>query len=132
MEKHVRLKIFLPDRIYNESDVNRVVVPGEKGNLTVLPDRAPIVLSLVNGYVNVLDTHGNVTDQYFIRGGVADIADNVCTVSTEAVISEEDIAKYGVVNYTNWRASRNRKRAVIRRYKRRTKVVDEGLKKQIR
>lgn len=131
MEKQVRLKIFLPDRVYKEVDVRRVVIPGENGDLTVLPERAPLVISLINGYVRILDAHDQVTDKFFIRGGVANIADNVCTISSEAVVSEEEISQFGIFNYVNWRASRNRKRAVIRRYKRRTKVVDETLKKQI-
>jgi len=74
MEKHVRLKIFTPDKVYKEQDVRRVVVPGADGDLTVLPERAPTVMVLTNGYVRVLDEHDGITDKYFIRGGIANIA----------------------------------------------------------
>ena len=46
MEKHVRLKIFTPDKVYKEQDVRRVVVPGADGDLTVLPERAPTVMAI--------------------------------------------------------------------------------------
>ena len=92
MEKHVRLKIFTPDKVYKEQDVRRVVVPGADGDLTVLPERAPTVMVLTNGYVRVLDEHDGITDKYFIRGGIANIADDICAISTEGVVSEDDTA----------------------------------------
>lgn len=128
MEKSVRLKIFLPDRIYKEQQARRVVIPGLEGDLTVLPERAPTVMTLTNGYVKVLDEQDKVTDKYFIVGGFANIADDVCIVSSEAVVPEEHISQYGVFNYANWRSSRERKQAVIGRYYRKLKRVDEHLK----
>lgn len=129
MEKNVRLKIFLPDKIYTEQDVYRVVIPGRNGDLTVLPERAPTIITLANGYIRVLDEQDNVTDKYFIVGGFANIADDVCIISSEAVVPEEHISQYGVFNYVNWRSSRKRKNAVIKRYHRKLKRVDEHLKK---
>ena len=116
MEKHVRLKIFTPDKVYKEQDVRRVVVPGADGDLTVLPERAPTAMVLTNGYVRVLDEHDGITDKYFIRGGIANIADDICAISTEGV------------NYVSWRANRKRKREVVRRYNRKMSRVDEQLK----
>ena len=128
MEKHVRLKIFTPDKVYKEQDVRRVVVPGADGDLTVLPERAPTAMGLTNGYVRVLDEHDGITDKYFIRGGIANIADDICAISTEGVVSEDDISKYGIINYVSWRANRKRKREVVRRYNRKMSRVDEQLK----
>lgn len=128
MEKHVHLKIFTPDKVYKEQDVRRVVVPGADGDLTVLPERAPTAMVLTNGYVRVLDEHDSITDKYFIRGGIANIADDICAISTEGVVSEDDISKYGIINYVSWRANRKRKREVVRRYNRKMSRVDEQLK----
>lgn len=129
MEKKVRLKIFLPDKIYKEQDVRRVIIPGLEGDLTVLPERAPTVVTLANGYVRVLDGQDKVTDKYFIVGGFANIADDVCIISSEAVVPEEHISQYGVFNYVNWRSSKGRKQAVIDRYYRKLQRVDEHLKR---
>lgn len=84
-----------------------MVVPGADGDLTVLPERAPTAMVLTNGYVRVLDEHDGITDKYFIRGGIANIADDICAISTEGVVSEGDISKYGIINYVSWRANRN-------------------------
>lgn len=125
MENKVHLKIVLPEKIFKEEDVNRVQIPGEYGNLTVLADRAPSVLTLRSGYIKVL---GDKEDKYFIVGGVANIADNTCEVLTEAIVPEEHISEYGVFNYVNWRSQKGRKKAVLDRYRRKMKRVDERIK----
>ena len=128
MEKKVHLKIVLPSKVYKEEDVYRVVIPGEHGDLTVLEERAPSVLTLRSGYIKVLGESSSEENNYFIVGGVANIADNVCEVLTEAVVSEEHISQYGVFNYVNWRTQKGRKRAVLDRYRRKMKRVDERIK----
>ena len=128
MEKKVHLKIVLPSKIYKEEDVYRVVIPGESGNLTVLEDRAPSVLTLRSGYITVLGEASSEESNYFIVGGVANIADNVCEVLTEAVVPEEHISQYGIFNYVNWRTRKGRKKAVLDRYRRKMKRVDERIK----
>lgn len=128
MEKHVNLKIYTPDKLFMERAVHRVVIPGVDGDLTVLPRRAPIVMMLTNGYVQILDERANIMGKFFIRGGIADIADDICAISTEGVVSEDDISKYGIINYVSWRANRKRKREVVRRYNRKMSRVDEQLK----
>lgn len=128
MEKKVHLKIVLPSKVYKEEDVYRVLVPGENGDLTVLEERAPSVLSLRCGYIKVLGETGSEEEKIFIVGGAANIADNVCEVLTEAVVPEEHINQYGVFNYVNWRSQKERKHAVIERYQRKMKKVDERIK----
>lgn len=128
MEKKVHLKIVLPSKVYKEEDVYRVVIPGEHGDLTVLEERAPSVLTLRSGYIKVLGESSSEENNYFIVGGVANIADNVCEVLTEAVVPEEHISQYGVFNYVNWRTQKGRKRAVLDRYRRKMKRVDERIK----
>ena len=73
-------------------------------------------MTLTSGYVRVLDAQDKVIDKYFITGGLADISNNTCTVSSEAVIPEEDIQSLGAVNYTNWRLQKERMKNVIERY----------------
>ena len=125
MENKVHLKIVLPDKVYKEEDVNRVQIPGEYGDLTVLEDRAPSVLTLRSGYIKVL---GEQENKYFIVGGVANIADNVCEVLTEAVVQEAHISQYGIFNFVNWRSQKGRKKAVLDRYRRKMKKIDERIK----
>lgn len=128
MEKRVHLKIVLPSKVYKEEEVYRVLVPGENGDLTVLEERAPSILTLRPGYIKVLGDSGQEETKYFIVGGVANIADNTCEILTEAVVPDDHISQYGIFNYANWRSQKGRKRAVLDRYRRKMKRVDERIK----
>lgn len=91
MEKGIIFRISRPYKIYRTSMAPRIVVPGIKGDLTVMVDRAPTLVQLRNGLVQVLDKANNVTERYFIKGGIADIARNRCAISTEKVVAYENI-----------------------------------------
>lgn len=58
--------------------------------MTVLVDRAPTLVQLRDGLVQVLDKADKVTERYFIKGGIADIARNRCAISTEKVVAYEN------------------------------------------
>lgn len=87
----VQLKIVLPHKVLPIKTVARVVVPAVKGNLTVIPDRAPTTLALTNGILNVLSETGESQDKYFIKGGVANIAADECIVMTEKALNFNDV-----------------------------------------
>lgn len=91
MEKGIIFRISRPYKVYRTAMVNKVVVPAAKGDLTVLQDRAPTLVLLRNGMVQILDKANNPTERYFIKGGVADIARDRCAISTEKVVSLENI-----------------------------------------
>lgn len=66
--------------------VYRVVLPYGRVNLTVIDDRAPTSLVLHAGKLEILSDDNHVESAYFIDGGVVDIAQNVCTLSTGHLI----------------------------------------------
>ena len=90
MEKGIIFRISRPYKVYRTAMAPKIVVPGVKGNLTVLVDRAPTLVQLRNGLVQVLDKADKVTERYFIKGGIADIARNRCAISTEKVVAYEN------------------------------------------
>ena len=92
MEKGIIFRISRPYKIYRTSMAPKVVVPGVKGDLTVLVDRAPTLVQLRNGngLVQILDKSDKVVERYFIKGGIADIARNRCAISTEKVVAYEN------------------------------------------
>jgi F-type H+-transporting ATPase subunit epsilon len=91
MSENISLKIFTPDKTALNTKVAAVVLPYGKVNLTVVANRAPTSLMLKAGMLKILDNDGNITDIYFIDGGIADIADNVCTISTPHFIARHKI-----------------------------------------
>ena len=90
MEKGIIFRISRPYKIYRTSMAPKVVVPGVKGDLTVLVDRAPTLVQLRNGLVQILDKSDKVVERYVIKGGIADIARNRCAISTEKVVAYEN------------------------------------------
>lgn len=92
MEKGIIFRISRPYKIYRTAMASRIVIPGAKGDLTVMTDRAPTLVELRNGLIQVLDKANNVTERYFIKGGIADIARNRCAISTEKVVAYENIS----------------------------------------
>lgn len=82
MAQNVNLIIYTPEKTALERKVYRVVLPYGNTNLTVLEERAPTSLVLHAGVLQILKEDDSVEAAYFIDSGVANIADNVCKIST--------------------------------------------------
>lgn len=92
MEKEIIFRLSRPYKISRTATVSRVVLPGTNGDITIIPDRAPTLILLRDGLVQILDKNNNPSERYFIKGGVADIARNRCAVSTEKVVAFDKIS----------------------------------------
>lgn len=89
--ENIKLIIALPHKVMPEAIVSRVVLPAVKGNLTVLPERAPTTVLLTDGILDMWDEDDVSIGKYFIKGGMADIAADTCTVTTEKAIDVKEI-----------------------------------------
>jgi len=87
----INLIITLPHKTLAPQAVDKVVLPAVEGNLTVLRDRAPTTVLLVNGILDILDEHNVSVKKYFVKGGVANIAINECVITTEKIIDLEEV-----------------------------------------
>ena len=73
------LKIISAEQIEYEGEVNLVSLPGEMGLFEVLNNHAALIASLTAGIVTYENTDGTRSRRE-IRGGVADINNNVVSV----------------------------------------------------
>ena len=73
------LKIISAEQIEFEGEVNLVQLPGEMGLFEVLNNHAALIASLTAGIVTYEITDGH-RSKGEIRGGVADINNNVVSV----------------------------------------------------
>ena len=80
----MKIEIITPDRKVFEGDIKSVRVPGKKGSFQVLTDHAPIVSTLENGPVIIVDLAGNET-RYEINGGVIEVKMNRIILLAESV-----------------------------------------------
>ena len=94
MADQVELNIVLPLGTYLTEKVGSVLLPVIHGDVNILPDRAPSILTLDYGLLQIFDTQGRLKGRYFVKSGMADVAANRCEVMTSAVLAYEDITPY--------------------------------------
>jgi F-type H+-transporting ATPase subunit epsilon len=80
----MRIESITPDNKVFEGDIKSVRVPGQKGSFQVLKDHAPIVSTLDNGPVFLVDHTGKET-KYEITGGVIEVKMNKIILLAESV-----------------------------------------------
>lgn len=73
------LKIISAEQIEFEGEVTLVSLPGEMGLFEVLNNHAALIAALTAGNVSYVDAEGTRLSRS-IRGGVADINNNVVSV----------------------------------------------------
>ena len=80
----MRIDIITPDKKVYEGEIRSVRVPGKKGSFQVLKDHAPIISTLENGPVIMVDEGGN--QQIFeVAGGVIEVKANNIILLADSV-----------------------------------------------
>lgn len=80
----MKLEIITPDSKIYEGDIKSIRVPGKKGSFQVLKDHAPIISTLENGKVFIVDQDGKETNLE-INGGVIEVKMNKIILLAESV-----------------------------------------------
>jgi len=80
----MKIEIITPDQKIYEGEIKSIRVPGSKGSFQVLKDHAPIISTLDNGPVIIVDFAGNETI-YEINGGVIEVKMNKIILLAESV-----------------------------------------------
>ena len=80
----MRIEIITPDKKIFEGEIVSVRVPGKKGSFQVLKDHAPIISTLENGSVRMVDLE-NKEIVYEISGGVIEVKANKIIVLADSV-----------------------------------------------
>jgi F-type H+-transporting ATPase subunit epsilon len=79
----MKLEIITPDKKIYEGDIRSIRVPGKKGSFQVLKDHAPIISTLENGPVFIVDQEGRET-KLEINGGVIEVKMNKIILLVES------------------------------------------------
>ena len=80
----MKIEIITPDKKIFEGEIKSVRVPGKKGSFQVLKDHAPIVSTLENGIVRIVDQENNEI-AYEISGGVIEVKANKIILLADSV-----------------------------------------------
>jgi len=77
------LEIITPDRKLFTGEVKLIQVPGTKGSFEILKNHAPIISTLEQGTVKIIDQQ-NQEEFYNILGGVIEVKKNKVVILSEA------------------------------------------------
>lgn len=86
----LHFELVSPSRLLFSGDVDRVIVPGTEGEMTVLPGHAPLLSTLKPGVVTVHKTGGS-SDRIFVRGGLAEVNPRGLTLLAEVAIPMSEL-----------------------------------------
>jgi F-type H+-transporting ATPase subunit epsilon len=84
MSKKLKFDLVSPERLLVSSEVDGVQVPGQEGDFGVLPDHSAVISVIRPGILSV--NSGSDKQEYYIRGGFADVNENGLTVLAEYAV----------------------------------------------
>lgn len=87
----IRCEIVSQDRMVFEGDADVVVVPGEGGQMGILPNHAPLLSTLRFGILTV--RYQGEEEHFTVAGGVVEVQPDIITVLADAAenVSEIDV-----------------------------------------
>ncbi|MCK7613417.1 F0F1 ATP synthase subunit epsilon [Roseibium sediminicola] len=92
MAELFQFELVSPERQLLSDQVTEVVVPGAEGEFGVLKDHAPFISTILPGILKVR-RDANSWDEYFVRGGFADVAGGGLTVLAEQAVPVGEISR---------------------------------------
>jgi F-type H+-transporting ATPase subunit epsilon len=76
------LEIISPDQNLYSGEVDLVQVPGSKGSFEILRNHAPLISTLEEGRIKIVDVKGGTTF-FEVNGGVIEVKNNKIIVLAE-------------------------------------------------
>lgn len=89
MADKFQLRVVTPNRQLLDEEVREVTAPASLGEIGVLPDHATLLTSLEIGVMTYRTDRGQA--RVAVRGGFAEVADNVMTVLADDAAFPEDV-----------------------------------------
>ena len=86
---HLRLEFVTPERALAQNEVDEVVIPGETGDLGVLPGHAPLLTALRPG--EMWYRKGSEKVYAFVAGGFAEIVGDRVSILAQVAEHAEEI-----------------------------------------
>jgi F-type H+-transporting ATPase subunit epsilon len=86
----LHFELVSPARLLFSGDVDSVVIPGTEGEMTILPQHAPLLSTLKPGVVTVNQTGGSA-DRIFVKGGMVEVNPQGLTVLAEVAIPMDEL-----------------------------------------
>jgi F-type H+-transporting ATPase subunit epsilon len=82
--------IVTPEQQILDTNVTQAILPAHDGQIGILTDRAPLLVKLGQGRLQ-LDLPGGQSQSFYVEGGIAQMKDNELTILTQMAIPAADI-----------------------------------------
>ena len=89
MADTVQFDLVSPERLLASVDAKEVQIPGAEGDMTAMPDHAPLITTLRPGILSVEGTDG--TSDYAVTGGFAQISPEGTSVLAEKAMPVSEV-----------------------------------------
>lgn len=89
----IRCEIVSQDRLVFEGEADMVILPGEAGQMGILPNHAPLLSTLRYGFLTV--RRGGVEEVFTVAGGVVEVQPDIITIMADAAenVREIDVSR---------------------------------------
>lgn len=85
-------ELVSPERKLLSGPARMVLIPGEEGDVGVLPRHSSLISSIRPGVIEVFGAEGEAPRRIFVAGGFADITPESCTVLAEEAVNVADLS----------------------------------------
>ena len=89
MSDHLSLQLVSPNQDFFVGTIDMVVLPGEDGDFSVLPEHAPIITYLRPGKITITEEK-NKEHIYFVGSGFVKLENNNCQVLVDYIKKSSD------------------------------------------
>lgn len=85
-------ELVSPEKLLLSVDAEMVTVPGDAGDMGILPGHSPVISSLRLGVIEVTKAGGG-EERIFVAGGFAEMSNNKLTVLAEEAMPVKDLKR---------------------------------------
>jgi F-type H+-transporting ATPase subunit epsilon len=91
MADTMQFDLVSPERSLASLQVSEVQIPGSEGDMTAMPDHAATITTLRPGLLRIVG--GEVTQEYLVTGGFAEISANGASVLAEHAMPRDEVTQ---------------------------------------
>ncbi|SMX31647.1 F0F1 ATP synthase subunit epsilon [Actibacterium lipolyticum] len=91
MADTMQFDLVSPERRLSSVQATEVRIPGADGDLTAMPNHAPVITTLRPGVLEVITAEGSTT--YVVTGGFAEVSSTGTTVLAEQAHAVSDVTQ---------------------------------------
>ena len=92
----ISFDLVSPENLIFNDEVGMIIVPGEDGDIGVLPGHSKLISSLRSGRVMVYGENKDLLKSFFVSGGFAEVNPEKCIVLGETVEEMNSLDKNSI------------------------------------